>query len=82
MLAAREAHPGSSLADLYGPLSMPEDLTVAHQNLDKAVLMAYGLKPAATDPEVLSELFSRYEALVAPLAAEIAMKPRRSAKKT
>jgi hypothetical protein len=47
---------------------MPEDLTMAHQDLDKAVLAAYGLKPVATDAEVLGELFSRYERLVAPLA--------------
>ena len=30
--------------------------------------MAYGLKPVATDAEVLGELFMRYEALVAPMA--------------
>jgi hypothetical protein len=35
-------------------------------------LTAYGLKPAATDAEVLGELFSRYEQLVAPLAAGMA----------
>jgi hypothetical protein len=67
VLAARDAHPGASLADLYGPLSMPADLTKAHQDLDKAVLTAYGLKPNATDAEVLAELFSRYEKLTSPL---------------
>jgi hypothetical protein len=82
VLAAREAHPGASLADLYGPLSMPADLTKAHHDLDKAVLTAYGLKPAATDAEVLGELFSRYEQLVAPLAAGMAAKPKGRTKKT
>jgi hypothetical protein len=82
VVAAREAHPGASLADLYGPLSMPADLTRAHQDLDKVVLNAYGLKPVATDAEVLSELFSRYEQLVAPLAAAMAAKPKGRAKKT
>jgi hypothetical protein len=67
VLTARDAHPGASLADLYGPLSMPADLTKAHQDLDKAVLTAYGLKPNATDAEVLAELFSRYEKLTSPL---------------
>jgi hypothetical protein len=82
VVTAREAHPGASLADLYGPLSMPADLTKAHQDLDKAVLTAYGLKPAATDAEVLGELFSRYEQLVAPLAAGMAAKPKGRTKKT
>ena len=82
VLAAREAHRGASLADLYGPLSMPADLTRAHQDLDKAVLVAYGLKPAATDAEVLGELFTRYEQLVAPLAAGMTAKPKWRAKKT
>jgi hypothetical protein len=77
VLAARDAHPGASLADLYGPLSMPADLTKAHQDLDKAVLTAYGLKPAATDAEVLGELFSRYEELVAPMAGMMEKKSKK-----
>jgi hypothetical protein len=82
VLAAREAHPGASLADLYGPLSMPADLTRAHQDLDKAVLAAYGLKPVATDAEVLGELFRRYEELTAPLAAGLANKGTEKGKGT
>jgi hypothetical protein len=46
------------------------------------VLAAYGLKPSATDAEVLSALFTRYEELTAPLAAEMAAKPKGRAKKT
>jgi hypothetical protein len=68
VLSAREVHAGATLADLYGPQSMPADLVKAHEVLDKAVLIAYGLKPAATDAEILGELFARYERLVAPLA--------------
>jgi hypothetical protein len=67
VLRARDAHPSSSLADLYDPLTTPPDLMKAHQDLDKAVLAAYRLKPAATDAEVLAELFSRYEKLTSPL---------------
>jgi hypothetical protein len=47
---------------------MPPDLLKAHEQLDRVVLAAYGLKPSATDTEVLSALFTRYEALVAPMA--------------
>ena len=77
VLTAREAHPRASLADLYGPLSMPADLTKAHHDLDKAVLAAYGLKPAATDAEVLSVLFTRYEELVAPMAGMMEKKSKK-----
>src|SRR5690606_7508529 len=37
VLDARAAHPGSTLADLYDPLTMPLDLLKAHQKLDRAV---------------------------------------------
>jgi hypothetical protein len=56
---------------------MPANLVKAHQDLDKAVLMAYGLKPAATDAEVLGELFARYERLVAPLAGMMEKKRKK-----
>lgn len=39
----------------------------AHQQLDKAVSAAFGLKNTATDDEILSELFRRYEELIAGL---------------
>ncbi len=42
ILNARATYPESSLADLYDPLTMPEDLRKAHENNDKAVLKAYG----------------------------------------
>jgi hypothetical protein len=68
VLDARDAHPSSSLADLYDAVAMPPDLAKAHEQLDRMVLAAYGLKPSATDAEVLSALFTRYEVLVAPIA--------------
>jgi hypothetical protein len=77
VLSAREVHAGATLADLYGPQSMPADLVKAHEVLDKAVMTAYGLKPAATDAEVLGELFARYERLVAPLAGMMGKKSKR-----
>ncbi|MDD3954648.1 MAG: N-6 DNA methylase, partial [Lentisphaeria bacterium] len=42
VLDAREKFPGSSLADLYDPLTMPPTLLKAHQTLDRAVDAAYG----------------------------------------
>jgi hypothetical protein len=68
VLRVRDAHPGSSLADLYDPLATPPDLVKAHAALDKAVLAALGLGPSASDGEILSLLFKRYAELTAPLA--------------
>jgi hypothetical protein len=64
VLEAREAHPGSSLADLYDPLAMPADLRAAHKALDRVVLQAYGLPASASDAEILELLFTRYAELV------------------
>jgi hypothetical protein len=69
VLDARGAHPGSSLADLYDAVAMPPNLAKAHDQLDRAVLTAYSLKTSATDAEVLTALFTRYETLVAPMGA-------------
>ena len=42
VLDARAQFPGSTLADLYDPLTMPPVLLKAHQQLDSAVDAAYG----------------------------------------
>jgi hypothetical protein len=64
VLEARDEYPKSSLADLYDPTAMPANLRKAHQQLDKAVLSAFGLKAAATEEEILANLFKRYEELM------------------
>ena len=51
---------GSSLADLYAPLSMPSDLLKAHDNLDKAVDDCYGKIRFSTDSKRISFLFDLY----------------------
>ena len=63
ILTARNLYPDSSLADLYDPLTMPIELRKAHEANDKAVLKAYGLKPSATEPEIVQHLFTMYEEL-------------------
>lgn len=42
ILDARALYPDASLADLYGETTMPSELRKAHQNNDKAVMLAYG----------------------------------------
>lgn len=63
ILDARANYPDSSLADLYDPLTMPPDLRKAHQANDRAVLKAYGLKPSASETEIVQHLFNMYEQL-------------------
>jgi hypothetical protein len=77
VLRARDAHPSSSLADLYDPLATPTDLVKAHATLDKVVLAALDLAPSASDGEILSSLFKRYGELVAPMAGLMGKKTRK-----
>jgi hypothetical protein len=70
VLAAREQFPGSTLADLYDPVSMPPRLAKAHEALDRAVDRCYRKEPFATDRQRVEYLFALYEQLNAPLALE------------
>ncbi len=70
VLAARENHPGATLATLYDPDLMPPDLRKAHQTLDRAVDRLYRRTPFASDRERVEHLFALYERLQAPLAVQ------------
>ena len=70
VLDARTQFPGSTLADLYDPLSMPPALLKAHQKLDAAVDKAYGKTGFKSDAERVAFLFQRYQALTSLLPAE------------
>lgn len=63
VLTAREMHPDMTLAELYDPDKMPEDLRRAHTELDLAVEALYRKRPFANDEERLKHLFARYEKL-------------------
>ncbi|MBX2903778.1 MAG: class I SAM-dependent DNA methyltransferase [Chitinophagales bacterium] len=65
VLDARLQFPNSSLADLYDPLTMPPVLIKAHNELDKAVDLAYRLQAFTTEAnrmEFLFELYGKYTA--------------------
>jgi hypothetical protein len=88
VLDARAQFPGSTLADLYDPLTMPPALVKAHQQLDKAVDAAYiaaekaaGRKPPklGSDAERVAFLFERYQQLTSLLPSA---KPKRKRKST
>jgi hypothetical protein len=70
VLDARDAQPEASLADLYDPTAMPEQLVNAHANLDTVVDSMYApRRKFVAEADRLSALFERYEALTAPLFA-------------
>lgn len=61
VLDARAQFPNSSLADLYDPLTMPPVLVKAHNDLDKAVDLAYRPQPFTTEAKRMEYLFELYE---------------------
>ena len=64
-LDARLQFPNSSLADLYDPLTMPPVLVKAHNDLDKAVDLAYRAQAFTSEANrmvFLFELYSNYTA--------------------
>lgn len=69
VLDVRASFVGSSLADLYDPLTMPPALVKAHQDLDRAVNQCY--RPAAflNEARRIEFLFELYEQYIAPLMA-------------
>jgi hypothetical protein len=69
VLNVRSKFPKSSLADLYDPLAMPQELTKAHQKLDKAVESAYGRK-FDDDSQRVAYLFELYQALSGELVKD------------
>lgn len=60
VLDARNAHPDNSLADLYDPDKMPDDLRAAHDALDKAVEEAYGVDFNGDEEKIVAHLFKLY----------------------
>ena len=58
ILDARALYPDSSLADLYDPLTMPDELRKAHRANDLAVRAAYGFPKDLPESEVVARLFA------------------------
>lgn len=68
VLDARALFPGSTLADLNDPVTMPPALAKAHAELDRAVDRCYRREPFPNDRARVEHLFTLYESLTAPLA--------------
>ena len=61
VLGAREAHYGKTLAELYNPETMPQDLRDAHHQLDIIVDSCYRDRPFADENERLEWLLKLYD---------------------
>jgi hypothetical protein len=65
ILFVRENHIEKTLAEMYDPDKMPNDLKEAHHQNDLLVDRLYRQKPYANDEERLADLFKLYEEMVA-----------------
>ena len=65
VLFKRENHTEMTLAVMYDPDKMPEDLRKAHHELDLTVDRLYRYKPYENNEERLSDLFALYEKMTA-----------------
>ena len=65
ILRARASNSGKTLAELYDPDKMPDNLRQAHQALDAAVDKLYRDKPFSDGLERVEHLFGLYEKLIA-----------------
>ncbi len=75
VLNTRLKFPNSTLADLYDPLTMPPALVKAHNELDKAVDLAYRPQPFTSEANRMVYLFELYEKYTANLFTKT--KPKR-----
>lgn len=82
VLDVREYHCEQTLAQLYNPGKMPQDLRDAHTAVDLLVDSIYSKKPYETDEHRLSDLFSMYERMTAEEAAKAPVKKTRTSRKT
>lgn len=77
VLEKRSRYPDATFAQLYDPLLMPAELTLAHRALDRAVDAVYRGKKFGSEAERVSFLFERYQALTTLLPAERPMTRRK-----
>lgn len=64
VILARAAHPDKTMAQLYDPDKMPDNLLEAHQTLDSAVERLYRERPFRDTAERQEYLLARYRALI------------------
>jgi hypothetical protein len=63
IIVARDAHPASTLAELYEPGTMPAELAEAHDAVDRTVDALFGSRLMKTQAARQEALFERYAAM-------------------
>lgn len=81
ILLAREAHFPATIADLYDPDAMPENLRQAHEHNDEVLERIYIGRRFKNDTERLEKLFDLYTKMVAKASAAKAAPAKRAARK-
>ena len=79
ILLAREAHFPATIADLYGPDTMPENLRQAHEHNDEVLERIYLGRRFKNDTERLEKLFDLYTKMTVAAAKAPAKKAARKA---
>ena len=80
ILLAREAHFPATIADLYNPDNMPENLRHAHERNDEVLERIYIGRRFKNDTERLEKLFELYTKMTAAAKAKPATKVTRGKK--
>lgn len=80
ILLAREAHFPATIADLYDPESMPENLRAAHERNDETLERIYIGRRFKNDTERLEKLFELYTQMTASQSSQkpTSKKPRKA----
>jgi hypothetical protein len=76
ILLAREAHFPATIADLYDPENMPDNLRRAHERNDEVLERIYIGRRFRNDTERLEKLFDLYTKMTAYTAKTSPKKPR------
>jgi len=76
ILLAREAHFPATIADLYDPENMPDNLRHAHERNDEVLERIYIGRRFRNDTERLEKLFDLYIKMTADTAKSAPKKPR------
>ncbi|WP_312938374.1 class I SAM-dependent DNA methyltransferase [Stutzerimonas nitrititolerans] len=76
ILLAREAHFPSTIADLYAPEAMPDNLRHAHERNDEVLERIYIGRRFRNDTERLEKLFDLYTKMTADTSKAAPKKPR------
>jgi hypothetical protein len=79
ILLSREAHFPASIADLYDPDEMPEDLRVAHERNDETLERIYIGRRFRNDTERLEKLFELYTKMTATRASSAKVRGHKEA---